>query len=127
MYESTEIIGNLAADPIMRYTQNGTPVCNFTVVVNPTADTKKYYEVTAWRKLAETCQQYLASGRLVLVIGNIEARPYTNKKGEAAAALKLNGRLVKFLGSRGHVPTEASDDSEPYPEEDFYGASEIPF
>ena len=105
-YEQTIIIGNLGSDPEMRYTPNGKPVTNFSVAVNRRFKGKdgqmqertKWFRVTAWDKLAETCNQYLTKGRQVLVVGEVKASAYTNQAGEPAASLELTAREVKFLG-----------------------------
>ncbi|HLV36514.1 MAG TPA: single-stranded DNA-binding protein, partial [Spirillospora sp.] len=51
-------------------------------------------------QLAETCNQYLAKGRQVMVVGTVEARAYINNAGEAAASLELRARDVRFIGGR---------------------------
>ena len=58
-------------------------------------------------KQAESCNQYLTKGRLVLVEGEIDASAYTAKTtGEARASLELHARTVRFLGGRGERPEE---------------------
>ena len=80
MYQQTIIVGNLGADPEMRYTPDGTPVTSFRVAVsrkwtgpdgNPSEKTW-WFRVTCWRKLAETTNQYLKKGRQVMVVGEID-------------------------------------------------------
>ena len=64
------VIGNLGGDPEMRYTPQGTPVTSFSVAVNrfytdPNGERQKetqWFRVSAWRQLAEQCNQYLARG-----------------------------------------------------------------
>jgi len=80
-YEHTIIVGHLGRDPEMRYTPSGTAVTNFSVAVSrkftgkdgKAVEKTKWFRVTAWGKLAETCNQYLAKGRQVLVAGEIDA------------------------------------------------------
>jgi len=109
MYQSTTIIGNLGNDPDMRYTPSGVPVCSFSLAVNRSwtdndgnrQEKVTWFRVTAWRKLAEVCTQYLAKGRQVLVIGDdLEARAFTDRAGENRASLELTAREVKFLSGR---------------------------
>lgn len=68
------IIGNVGRDPEMRYTPQGSAVTTFSVAVNRTLfsrdgeaprDETEWFRVTAWGKLAETCNQYLAKGQQV--------------------------------------------------------------
>jgi len=106
MFEKHLIIGNLGRDPEMRYTPSGVPVTNFSVAVNKryTKDGERFekttwYKVVAWRKLAETCGQYLAKGRTVLVEGDISVEAYTDREGNPAAKLVLTATNIQFLGS----------------------------
>ena len=109
MYQSTTIVGYLGADPEMRYTPDGVPVTSFNVAVNrrwtgkdgEPREKTTWFRVTAWRKLAETCAQYLSKGRLVLVEGDIEASAWTGADGQPRASLELTARNVQFLGKRG--------------------------
>lgn len=99
------IIGNLTRDPELRTTQDGMPVCNFTVAVNrrarasgqPEAD---YFRVTAWRTLGENCAKYLSKGRKVCVTGPVAARAYTGSDGIVRATLELTADEVEFLSAR---------------------------
>ncbi len=109
MYQKTVIVGNLGNDPEMRYTPSGVPVTSFNVAVNRRwtdqngGQQKKttWFRVTAWRKLAETCAQYLGKGRLVLVEGEVDASAWTGQDGQPRASLELTARTVRFLSPRG--------------------------
>jgi len=96
------IIGNLTRDPELRTIPNGTPVCTFTVAVNrrrsdSTGQEADFFRVTAWRKQAESCNQYLAKGKKVAVIGSVSANAYTSKSGSAQASLEVTADDVEFL------------------------------
>jgi len=128
-YERTIVVGNLGNDPEMRYTPNGKAVANFSVAVNrkyagkdgQTHEKTKWFRVTAWDKLAETCNQYLHKGRQVLVAGEVQASAYANQAGEPAASLELTAREVQFLGGKGGNvdATPASGASAPNAAEDL--------
>jgi single-strand DNA-binding protein len=100
----TTIIGRLGKDPTTRYTAQGKAVCNFSVATDlGWGDNKKtvWYRVTAWEKLAEICQQYLAKGRMVYVEGTLqEPKPFQMRDGTWACNLEMTAREVKFLGGR---------------------------
>jgi len=106
MFQKTIIVGNLGRDPEMRYTPSGVPVTTFSVAVNrrwtdqqgQQQEHTTWFRVTAWRKLAELCNQYLSKGRLVLVEGDIEANAYLAQDGQPRASLELTARNVRFLG-----------------------------
>lgn len=109
MYQSIIIVGNLGRDPEMRYTPGGTPVTNMSVAVNRKWTDKEgekherttWFRVTAWRRLAETCNQYLAKGRLVLVVGEMQpAQAWQGQDGEWHGTLNVTARMVKFLGGK---------------------------
>jgi single-strand DNA-binding protein len=108
-WHQTIIVGNLGSDPELRYLPSGAAVCAFNVAVNETWTDRQsnerrekttWYRVSAWNQLAETCNQYLAKGRQVMVVGTVEARGYVNNAGEAAASLELRARDVRFIGGR---------------------------
>ena len=106
-FSQTIVVGNLGNDPEMRYTPDGTPVCSFSLAVNrrwtnqdgTSGEKVTWYKVSTWRKLAESCNQYLTKGRQVLVTGEIGASAWTDEKGEARATLELTARDVRFLGN----------------------------
>jgi len=110
MYQQIMLVGNLGNDPEMRYTPSGVPVTSFSLAVNKSwvaqdgqrQDKTIWFRVTAWRKQAETVSQYLTKGQRVLVMGEIEeARPYTDRDGNARASLEVTAQTIKFLGARG--------------------------
>jgi single-strand DNA-binding protein len=108
MYQYTVIVGNVGRDPELRYTPDGTAVCDFSVAVNrrwTSADGQQsekttWFRVTCWRKLAETVNQYVTKGRQILVTGEVDASAWVGEDGAARATLELTARDVKFLGRR---------------------------
>ncbi len=112
MYQKVVIVGNLGTDPEMRFTPSGVPVTSFNVAVNrrwtdsngELREKTTWFRVTAWRKLAEQCNQYLSKGRLVLVEGEIEASAWLDNQGQPRATLELTARNVRFLGKREPEP-----------------------
>jgi single-strand DNA-binding protein len=108
MYQHVVIVGNLGRDPEMRYTPSGVPVTSFTVAVNrkwknqegELQEKTTWFRVTAWRRLAELCNEYLEKGRLVLVEGEIDASAWIGQDGEPRATLELTAQNVRFLGGR---------------------------
>ena len=132
MYQQTTIVGNLGKDPEMRFTPDGTPVCNFNVAVNrrwtngdgTTGEKTTWFRVTVWRKLAEICNQYLSKGRLVMVVGEIDASAFMPEQGGSPrASLELTARDVKFLGgSNGNGNGSSTGNGAP-----AYESEDIPF
>ena len=100
------LIGNLTRDPEMRSTQAGIPVCNFSIAVNRrfrNAQTGQqetdFFNIVAWRQLAELCSRYLAKGRKVAVSGSIQTRTYEAQDGSKRSAFDIVADEVEFLSS----------------------------
>ena len=104
------IIGNLTRDPETRVTQSGSSVCSFTVAVNRRgkSDEADFFRVSAWNKLAETCQQYLSKGRKVAVTGPVSVSTYTGQDGKAYANLEVMAQDVEFLSPKGEQAAQAT-------------------
>ena len=121
MNQKLILIGRLGRDPEMRYTQDGTPVTSFSVATDRRWTGKSgqaqqkttWFRVSAWRKLAETCNQFLTKGKQVMVEGELsEPKPYQKRDGTWGASLDVTAYTVKFLGSRDDSagPAAAYDD-----------------
>ncbi len=101
------LIGNLTRDPEMRSTQSGIPVCNFSIAVNRrfrNAQTGQqetdFFNIVAWRQLAELCSRYLSKGRKVAVLGSIQTRTYEAQDGTKRSAFDIVADEVEFLSSQ---------------------------
>ena len=117
MYQQITLIGNLGNDPEMRYTPSGVAVTTFNVAVNrrwtnqegQSQDKTTWFRVTAWRKLAETANQYLTKGRQVLVVGEVEeVRGFIDRDGNPRGSLEVTANTIKFIGQRGDNAMPAS-------------------
>ena len=109
MHQQILLVGNLGGDPELRYTQDGTPVTSFRVATNrrwraqdgTTQEKTVWFRVSAWRRLAETCDQYLTKGQRVLVVGEMEEpSTWTDQEGNTRASLEVQARNVRFLSTR---------------------------
>ena len=100
------ITGNLTNDPEMRSTPSGVTVCAFTVAVNrrfANSDGDRitdFFRVNAWRQLGESCGKYLAKGRKVAVVGELQARTYQAKDGSTRMSLDVAADEVEFLSPK---------------------------
>ena len=78
------LIGRLTRDAELRYTSNGTPVCNFTLAVERNYTNRQgerdvdFIKIVTWRGLAENCARHLGKGRLVGVDGSLHIRKSEN-------------------------------------------------
>ncbi len=109
MYQQITLIGNLGNDPELRYTPSGVPVASFNLAVKKSwsdseggkQEKTTWFRVTAWRKLAEIAAQYLAKGKQVLIVGELEdARAFTDRDGNNRASLEVTAQTIKFLGAK---------------------------
>lgn len=98
------LIGNLTNEPEKRATPNGVSVTSFTIAVNRRGQDKQtdFFRISAWRGLADTCAKYLAKGRKVAVVGELQARTYEAKDGKTKVSLDVQADEVEFL-----TPAEA--------------------
>lgn len=94
------VVGNLTADAELRYTQNGTPVANFTVASTPRVFDKSrnewvdgdtlFLRATVWRDYAEHVAGSLTKGARVLVQGRLQQRSYETDAGEKRVSFELD-------------------------------------
>ncbi len=79
-----QLIGNLGKDPETRYTPSGKKVCTFSLAVNrrwksgegEIKESTDWFNVEAWGRLGEFCQDYLSKGKLVYVEGRVHTDRY---------------------------------------------------
>src|SRR5258707_4828585 len=107
-FQQVTIVGNVGRDAEMRYTPQGVAVGDFSVEVNKVTgkgenrkEKTTWFKVTVWRERAEPASQYIKKGMKIMVVGEVEARAYTDKNGQAVASLDLTANDFKFLDSRG--------------------------
>lgn len=99
MAGDTTIIGNLTADPELRFTPNGIAVANFTVASTPrTYDQKSgewkdgeatFMPCSVWRDQAEHLAESLKRGTRVVVVGRLKQRSWTTEDGEKRSRIEL--------------------------------------
>lgn len=94
------LVGRLAQEPEVRYTQNGNALCTFTIAVDSGFGENKrtdFVPVVAWRKLAEVCGNNLTKGRRVLVEGSLNIRSYETNDGQKRRVTEVVAQNVEFL------------------------------
>lgn len=129
------LIGNLTADPVLRATQNGTSVCQFTLAVNrrfPGPDGQKitdFFRVVTWKTQAENCAKYLAKGRKCAVIGELQARTYEANDGTTRLSLDVSADEVEFLSPKDEAKPEPKRELPPADPNTFEDVSsdDLPF
>ena len=108
-FQQITIVGHAGADAEMRFTLGGVPVASFSVATSrkwknaqgAEQEATTWHRVTTWRKLAETCNEYVHKGDRVLVAGTVEARAWNDgRTGEPKAGLEVTAETVRFLGGK---------------------------
>ncbi len=122
------LIGNVGSDPEMRFTPNGNPVTSFRLATNrvyTTSDGERkqeteWFTVVAWRKQAESCNQYLTKGQRVYVEGSLRTRSWEGQDGQKKWRVEVVANRVLFLDKQATAvlpsdesTAEISDEVEP--------------
>ncbi len=103
------IVGNLGRDPEVRYTPNGSAVCNVTVATSRVKKNKEsgeksedteWHRIVFFDKLAEIAGEYLKKGRSVYVEGRLQTRKWTDKDGVEKYTTEIVATEMQMLGSR---------------------------
>jgi len=95
-----QLIGNLGGDPELRQTSSGIAVCSFSLATTEKWDGNEkteWHKIVAWKRLAETCGQYLTKGSTVYVEGKIQTREWEDKDGNKRWTTEVTARDVQFL------------------------------
>lgn len=102
------LVGNLGADPELKYTPSNRALCNLRVATTEVYKDKggqrqektEWHRVTVWGDTAENCSKYLAKGRSVYIEGRLQTRSY-DKDGQKHYATDVVADRVVFLGGGG--------------------------
>jgi single-strand DNA-binding protein len=122
------LIGNVGNNPEMRVTPNGSAVTTFSLAVNKASVDENgksrtitdWFKVNTWKRLAETCNQYVSKGKLIYVEGSIHISEYM-KDNIKHYSLEVTAERVTFLpsdsGSRATIDkSELSTEEPPFEE-----------
>lgn len=106
MLNHVELLGRLAQEPEIRYTQSGTPVASFDLAVQVPSKNKDaapdYIPIVCWRERAEFCGRYLSKGRQIVVEGRISTRKWKDEKtGQNRKAVEVVASNIYFADSNG--------------------------
>ena len=132
------IVGYLGRDPELRYTPQGTPVCDFSIATTERRKDKSgeyhdhttWFRVSFWGKLAELSNQYLAKGKLAYVEGKLSQREWQDRDGNTRTSLEVNGTDLQFIGSRSDDAAGSTRSESPQAEEPAKSAvteDDVPF
>ena len=100
------IMGPLTRDPELRRTQSGTAVTTFTLAVDRDFKSQSgeketdFIDVVAWRSTAEFAAKYFTKGRMAIVEGRLQIRPWTDKEGNSRRSAEVVADNVYFGDSK---------------------------
>jgi single-strand DNA-binding protein len=119
------LIGRLGQDPEMRYTPSGRPLTKFQLATNrswTTADGEKkreteWFNIVAWGKLAEICNQYLSKGQQVYIEGRLHTRHWKDDTGSNHSAVEVITQEMIMLDGRPQADDNSNTDDQPSEDE----------
>jgi single-strand DNA-binding protein len=117
------LIGNLTADPEMRYTPSGTARTRFSIAINrqykdssgQLQEEVTFVPIVVWGSQAENCANYLSKGRSVAVDGRLRIDSFENAEGERRKVVEVVASNVQFLGGPRSQDSQAGSVSSPPP------------
>lgn len=104
------ILGNLGADPDIKYTQAGSPVANLSVATseswkdkttNEKVEKVEWHRVVVFGRLAEIAEQYLKKGSKIFVEGKLQTRDWEDSEGKKRYTTEVIAREMTMLDSKG--------------------------
>ncbi len=129
MLNKIMLIGNLGRDPELQVTSDGTPFTRFSLAVSRNYTTNsgekreetEWFNIVAWRQLAERCERYLHKGSKVYIEGRVTQRKYTDKNGLERSIVEVVANEMEMLtpksassGSEAYSAVSAGDNSDPF-------------
>lgn len=120
------LVGNLGADPEIRYTQNGKAVTNFRIATSEKwkndegqQEKTEWHRIVVFGKLAEICGEYLTKGKQVYLEGKIQTRKWEDKDGNEKYTTEIVCFSMQMLGQKSGggeraQEKETAPDSEPF-------------
>ncbi len=130
------LIGNLGADPDVRYTPSGKAVANFRIATSEQWTNKdggkeertEWHKIVAWGRLGEICGEYLRKGKQVYIEGRLQTKMWEDRDGNKRYTTEVVAQGMQMLGVAGKAgKTESTDERFPMEEPVTVPEDEIPF
>jgi single-strand DNA-binding protein len=117
------LIGNLTRDPELKYTASGAAVATFGIATNKSwkddsgelKELAEFHNIVVWNKLAEICQQLLATGMKVYVEGSLNTRSWEGDDGNKRYKTEVRITDMILLDSKGKQGAGLDEDAAPTP------------
>jgi len=128
------LLGNLGADPELRYTNSGTAVANFRIATNERWNDKngeqkertEWHNIVAWGKLGEICGKYLKKGRTVYIEGRLQTRSWEDQSGNKRYTTEIVAQVMQMIGRGASAEPAESGWAEPPRAQDEQAVPDIP-
>lgn len=129
------LIGNLGKDPDMSYTNDGTAVTRFSLAVNRRTRTAtgerqeetEWFNIVAFRQLAETCNTYLRKGSKIYIEGRVQQRKYTGQDGIQRTSVDVVANEMEMLTPKSQQSGSSGGDDSFLNNDDLGDLDEHPF
>jgi single-strand DNA-binding protein len=136
------LIGNVGTDPEMRFTPSGNPVTSFRVATSRVYTTSEgerrqeteWFTVVAWKKQAESCNQFLTKGQRVYIEGSLRTRSWEGRDGQKRVTVEVIANRVLFLDRQAvaplpgeEAPVEATVEAAVEASEEEVAPEDLPF
>lgn len=122
------IVGRLTKEPELRTTPNGVNVVTMSVAVTRRMNREQadFFNVIAWRGLADNCAKYLVKGQQVAVAGELRTRSYEANDGSKRYVTEIQADDIEFLAKPG-AASASTDGFGGMQEVDYESEDELPF
>ena len=120
MLNHITLMGRLTRDPELRHTGTGTAVASFTIAVDRdfgSRDGEKqtdFIDIVAWRNTAEFVSKYFAKGRMAVVSGRLQIRPWEDKDGNKRRSAEVVADNIYFGDSKRDRDGDSSPSGKPF-------------
>jgi single-strand DNA-binding protein len=103
------VMGNLGADPDIRYLENGTPIATISLATNETWKDKQtgekkshttWHRIILWNRLAELAREYLSKGDSIYIEGKFVNRQWTGEDGITRYGTEIKGNIMQFVTTK---------------------------
>ncbi|NCD13706.1 MAG: single-stranded DNA-binding protein [Bacteroidia bacterium] len=135
MINKVILIGNLGADPEIRFTPTGVPVATFSIATaekfkgqdGQVQESTEWHRIVAWQRLAEICGEYLAKGSRVYIEGKLKTRKWQDQSGQDRYTTEIVAREMKMLSPRAGGQESTSHEPSPEPPPMPSTGDDVPF
>jgi len=130
------LLGNLGADPEVRYTPSGTAVANFNLATHEQWTNKdggkeektEWHRIVAWARLGEICGEYLRKGSQIYIEGKLQTRAWEDRDGNKRYTTEIVAQTMQMLGSANKAGmAQSMEERHPVEEPVSIPEDDIPF